>query len=106
MAKISLEKWIEIHRRYWLRHDARTPLQVKFGNDPEVFNFIYNSYKYMQWLNRGNEADISEIPYSDWAIGIVDPTNYAYGKEEFADEPVLLAELKKLHKRYANLYKK
>lgn len=100
--RISTEKWMEIHRRRWLRN-AKTPLQVKFGDDPEVYDFAVKGWKYLVRLNNGNAENIWAVSYTWFAEYLSDPVTYRYMLEEFSGSASLTALMRKLHRRYAKL---
>ena len=104
MAKISLEKWAEVHRRKWLRN-AKTSKQVQFGNDPDVKWFYIEFYRFANGINRGNFPGADEVNYRDVAEVIVRSSDYKSWKNEMeiSDEKQLYKLIHTLHTRYKDL---
>lgn len=104
MAKIAAEKWVEIQRRKWLRN-SKTPLQVKFGNDPLVSEFKNRWQNYIDWLDRGNGVDPSEWGYISLASSIIYINDYKDACESFkeGEEYWLLDTIRKLRRKYGKM---
>lgn len=100
MATKTVPQYIEMFRKEWLKN-AKTPLQEKFGTDPEVKWFIREYYNYMR-ANDRHAPRINELDYYQWAYFIVDKNSYEIAKEEleFDDEKQLYKLMDKLRQKY------
>lgn len=64
-TRSSIRKSMERKRAKFLK-EAKTPCEVKFGNDRDALNFACWDYYYQYYAWHGNFLHLSEVTYDDF----------------------------------------